>query len=208
MTWQNLTIALALVVSLSVAARQAPAPSRGTDPTAPTVGAPLPPEGPELSDQIDRLTLQLAALQRHQAELAGEMDMLAADISPMEEAPPSIEDLAQEDARTALATLTGLEDAWSSNPAGGGGAESAQVDLRGLFDALLSPDGGSHQTQCRGSLCRVELRFAVPEAREAVMGRLPQDLPWPGEGFVYSDPQDPMHIRIFIGQAGFQLPRP
>ncbi len=61
---------------------------------------------------------------------------------------------------------------------------------------------------CRGTLCKIQLRFESAEALAAVAGDAADSVPWTASGFVRSDPDDPLRLVVYASREGTRLPHP
>lgn len=160
--------------------------------------------GPSLA-AVER---RLAALDQRQAELAGEVDLLASDVVPSEPAAPSTleEQLARSEAER-KANIGRLQRAWADQPTDAAWASEASAAVSASLVGVVDDGKGSLDIECRSSMCRVQVDFVNLDARSEVMSGLPNTLPWTSEGFFHAEDGHPERVEVFVAREGMSLPR-
>jgi len=180
-----------------------PAPVR----SAPTSGVVVATADPTLEHEVDALTQRVAGLDARHAELAGEVDLLAADVSPDAAPSRSLDDVLAEQVRETQATVARMDRAWTAEQEDPAWSEAATRSVDEAVTSALVGGLGHHEVSCRSSLCLLRLDFENLGARESVMSALPTRMPWSAEGFFHADDDTPQHVEVYFAREGASLPR-
>ena len=109
---------------------------------------------------------------------------------------------AEQAERHRVETIAFYEDTLRANPADTAQSLALESSLR---DGLAQP---STRAECSAELCRAELAFEDPDARDEAMRRIPDLVPWASDGYASVDPEDPSRVVVYLSAEDRSLPEP
>jgi hypothetical protein len=184
------------------------APTRARGAQVEAAAAPPPAPAPGAGPSLAAVERRLAELDQRQAELAGEVDLLASDVVPTEPAAPrSLEDLLARSEAERQANIGRLHRAWADQPTDPAWASEASAAVSASLAGVVEQGKGSLDIECRSSMCRLRVEFVHLDARSEVMSGLPTTLPWTSEGFYHAEDGHPERVEVFVAREGMSLPR-
>lgn len=63
-------------------------------------------------------------------------------------------------------------------------------------------------TECRTTVCKIELQFEDEAVRDRGYGSIPLFLPWDGQAYFHQSETDPNSVILYVAREGEELPMP
>ena len=151
------------------------------------------------------LQQQLERLFTVQHALAQQLDNLALHASSDTAAPLTTDDTRAAHAEHAATQVTQAHQAQAVDPAWSTQAATLIENGFARYGAAI-PEAVLLDTECRTTVCRMEVAFESDATRNAVLMHLPQMIPWNSHGLLHVDPKASTVV-FYVAREGERLDR-
>ena len=172
--------------------------------------------------RVDNLERQLAGVQQELASVHKTLALIHSRLNPAGGQPsdvvldepsyvayePSPEERIAAERAQAAEMFSELQTRLDSDPLDAQTGEWASDQIRAGIESRMGDGTRLTGTECRTSMCRIEMQFDDEITRDEMLGQVPDTVPWDSQGFFYADPADPLNLVVFVGREGQTLESP